>query len=187
MPTAPARRSPTPSPRPCPTCATAPGRASSSNSSRTARRRRRRRLMLARIAHELYWLGTQPRPRRVHRPRRGGGLPLRAAGHLRGRARRQLRLGRPAGDARRRRRGRRHGGPGARPAHARPRSDPDRCWPSIERAREGARTVRDVISAEMWEAINTTSLGAARRRAAGLGGAGQHLAAPRSTSRSAPR
>lgn len=30
---------------------------------------------------------------------------------------------------------------------------------SIERARAGARTVRDVISAEMWEAINTTALG----------------------------
>ena len=30
---------------------------------------------------------------------------------------------------------------------------------SVERAREGARTVRDVISADMWEAINTTSLG----------------------------
>jgi uncharacterized alpha-E superfamily protein len=30
---------------------------------------------------------------------------------------------------------------------------------SIERSREGARTVRDVISAEMWEAINTTALG----------------------------
>jgi uncharacterized alpha-E superfamily protein len=30
---------------------------------------------------------------------------------------------------------------------------------SVERAREGARTVRDVISAEMWEAINTTTLG----------------------------
>jgi uncharacterized alpha-E superfamily protein len=29
----------------------------------------------------------------------------------------------------------------------------------VERAREGARTVRDVISAEMWEAINTTALG----------------------------
>ena len=29
---------------------------------------------------------------------------------------------------------------------------------SIERAREGARTLRDVISADMWEAINTTSL-----------------------------
>ena len=28
----------------------------------------------------------------------------------------------------------------------------------IGRAREGARTVRDVISAEMWEAINTTNL-----------------------------
>lgn len=30
---------------------------------------------------------------------------------------------------------------------------------SVERAREGARTVRDVISAEMWEAINTTAMG----------------------------
>jgi uncharacterized alpha-E superfamily protein len=29
---------------------------------------------------------------------------------------------------------------------------------SIERGREGARTVRDVISADMWEAINTTTL-----------------------------
>jgi len=29
---------------------------------------------------------------------------------------------------------------------------------SVERAREGARSVRDVISADMWEAINTTSL-----------------------------
>jgi uncharacterized alpha-E superfamily protein len=56
-------------------------------------------------------------------------------------------------------------------AHERPRSpealgqltlDPDRpgsMLASIERAREGARTVRDVISAEMWEAINTTALG----------------------------
>ena len=39
--------------------------------------------------------------------------------------------------------------------------DPD--WPGsmrahIERGREGARTVRDVISTEMWEAINTTRL-----------------------------
>jgi uncharacterized alpha-E superfamily protein len=29
---------------------------------------------------------------------------------------------------------------------------------SFDRAREGARTVRDVISAEMWEVINTTTL-----------------------------
>jgi uncharacterized alpha-E superfamily protein len=33
----------------------------------------------------------------------------------------------------------------------------------ISRAREGARTVRDVFSAEMWEAINTFYLGLARR------------------------
>lgn len=35
---------------------------------------------------------------------------------------------------------------------------PDSMLASVERAREGARTVRDVISAEMWEAINTTTL-----------------------------
>jgi uncharacterized alpha-E superfamily protein len=46
---------------------------------------------------------------------------------------------------------------------------------SIERAREGARTVRDVISAEMWEAINTSALGL---RAGGQGRAGFNPAAP---------
>jgi uncharacterized alpha-E superfamily protein len=46
---------------------------------------------------------------------------------------------------------------------------------SIERAREGARTVRDVISAEMWEAINTTALGL---RGGGQGWAGFNSAAP---------
>ncbi|HTU79101.1 MAG TPA: alpha-E domain-containing protein [Solirubrobacteraceae bacterium] len=46
---------------------------------------------------------------------------------------------------------------------------------SIERAREGARTVRDVISAEMWEAINTTALGL---RGGGQGWAGFHSTAP---------
>lgn len=35
---------------------------------------------------------------------------------------------------------------------------PDSMLASVERAREGARSVRDVISAEMWEAINTTTL-----------------------------
>lgn len=35
---------------------------------------------------------------------------------------------------------------------------PDSMLASVERAREGARTVRDVISADMWEAINTTTL-----------------------------
>jgi uncharacterized alpha-E superfamily protein len=37
---------------------------------------------------------------------------------------------------------------------------------SVERAREGARTVRDVISAEMWEAINATTLSLRRDAAA---------------------
>jgi uncharacterized alpha-E superfamily protein len=46
---------------------------------------------------------------------------------------------------------------------------------SIERAREGARTVRDVISAEMWEAINTTALGL---RGGGPGWAGVRSTAP---------
>jgi uncharacterized alpha-E superfamily protein len=46
---------------------------------------------------------------------------------------------------------------------------------SIERAREGARTVRDVISAEMWEAINTTALGL---RGGGQGWAGSDGTAP---------
>ncbi|HEY3829729.1 MAG TPA: alpha-E domain-containing protein [Solirubrobacteraceae bacterium] len=40
---------------------------------------------------------------------------------------------------------------------------------SVERARAGARTVRDVISAEMWEAINTTTLTLRRDGAAGWG------------------
>jgi uncharacterized alpha-E superfamily protein len=35
----------------------------------------------------------------------------------------------------------------------------------VSRAREGARTVRDVFSAEMWEAINTLHLGLLRRDA----------------------
>jgi uncharacterized alpha-E superfamily protein len=46
---------------------------------------------------------------------------------------------------------------------------------SIERAREGARTVRDVISVEMWEAINTTALGL---RGGGQEWAGSNPAVP---------
>jgi uncharacterized alpha-E superfamily protein len=49
---------------------------------------------------------------------------------------------------------------------------------SVERGREGARTVQDVISTEMWEAINTTTL---RLRGSGEAGwpaaAGPYLAA----------
>ena len=46
---------------------------------------------------------------------------------------------------------------------------------SVERAREGARTVRDVISAEMWEAINTTTLSL---RGGGQGGWAPEPSAP---------
>ena len=43
---------------------------------------------------------------------------------------------------------------------------PDSMLACVERAREGARTVRDVISAEMWEAINATTLSLRRDAAA---------------------
>ena len=36
---------------------------------------------------------------------------------------------------------------------------PESMLASIERARDGARSVRDVISAEMWQAVNTTAMG----------------------------
>jgi uncharacterized alpha-E superfamily protein len=38
------------------------------------------------------------------------------------------------------------------------RQEPASVISCVSRAREGARTVRDVISAEMWEAVNTTHL-----------------------------
>jgi uncharacterized alpha-E superfamily protein len=38
------------------------------------------------------------------------------------------------------------------------RDEPASVISCITRAREGARTVRDVVSAEMWEAVNTTHL-----------------------------
>jgi uncharacterized alpha-E superfamily protein len=38
------------------------------------------------------------------------------------------------------------------------RDEPASVISCVSRAREGARTVRDVISAEMWEAVNTTHL-----------------------------
>ena len=38
------------------------------------------------------------------------------------------------------------------------RDEPASIIACVSRAREGARTVRDVISAEMWEAVNTTNL-----------------------------
>ena len=101
-----ARRSPTRSRRRCRTCATAPGPASSNSSSRrssSSTRRGRRGLMLARIAHELYWLGRNLA--RAEFTARAVEAVFQA--ELQGTSddpRRQLRLRRPAGDVRRRQR-----------------------------------------------------------------------------------
>ena len=114
--------------------------------------------MLARIAHELYWLGRnlaraeftaraveavfqaelQAASESVPGVSFGSGrLRAMLGDYERGGSARGEALGSLTLDSRR---------PGSMLA-------------SIERAREGARTVRDVISAEMWEAINTTALG----------------------------
>ncbi len=114
--------------------------------------------MLARIAHELYWLGRnlaraeftaraveavfqselQGAPDAMSSVSFGSGGLLKMLGVAEDEhTRRSESLGHLTLDAQR---------PGSMLA-------------SVERAREGARTVRDVISAEMWEAINTTALG----------------------------
>ncbi len=114
--------------------------------------------MLARIAHELYWLGRNlTRAEFTARVVDGvfqlelQGQPDAAQGVQLGWSELVTMLDTP--------------GPGAPVAHSgalhRLTLDPDApgsVRSSIERARDGARAVRDVISAEMWEAINTTAL-----------------------------
>ncbi len=57
------------------------------------------------------------------------------------------------------------------------RGRPNSMLASVERARDGARTVRDVISADMWQAINTTALGLGEGGQPGWGAAaGPYLA-----------
>jgi uncharacterized alpha-E superfamily protein len=131
--------------------------------------------MLARIAHELYWLGRnlaraeftaraveavfqaelQGTSESAPGVSFGSGGLLAMFGDVHDRPRSSQALGQLTLDAER---------PGSMLA-------------SIERAREGARTVRDVISAEMWEAINTTALGL---RGGGQRWAGFNSAAPAS-------
>jgi len=48
-------------------------------------------------------------------------------------------------------------------------SNPTSVLSCVEAGREGARIVRDVISAEMWEAVNTLRLGLRQRYAGALG------------------
>ena len=119
--------------------------------------------MLARIAHELFWLGRNV-ARAEHTARMLDGVfqadlqgapddPRRGAPRLGRRSWRSWARA-PDGAAVRR-------DEVAAPLTLDPRASPRRDRAS-SRAREGARTVRDVISADMWEAINTTHLGAAR-------------------------
>jgi uncharacterized alpha-E superfamily protein len=114
--------------------------------------------MLARIAHELYWLGrnlaraefTARAVEAVFQAElQGASESVPGVSFGSGRLRAML------GDYER-------GGSGRDEALGSLTLDgrrPGSMLASIERAREGARTVRDVISAEMWEAINTTALG----------------------------
>jgi uncharacterized alpha-E superfamily protein len=121
--------------------------------------------MLARIAHELYWLGrnlaraefTARAVEAVFQAELQGtsestpGISFGSGGLL-------AMFGDVNEDPTRLRNGQGLGGH----ALGQLTLDPERpgsMLASIERAREGARTVRDVISAEMWEAINTTALG----------------------------
>ena len=114
--------------------------------------------MLARIAHELYWLGrnlaraefTARAVEAVFQAELQGAAEATAsvsfgAGGL------VAMLGSVEDE-------RRTAGAGALERLALDAGHPGSMLASVERAREGARTVRDVISAEMWEAINTTTL-----------------------------
>ena len=116
--------------------------------------------MLARIAHDIYWLGRHL-VRAEHTARMLDGL---FHADLQGRAGRpglgHALLALAAHDH-----GRAASTPGRRAARrgGAARSPPaptTRCRssPASTRAREGARTLRDTISAEMWESVNTFNL-----------------------------
>ena len=121
--------------------------------------------MLARIAHELYWLGRQPR-RAPSTPRAcstASSTPTCRAAPTTPASTRlswDALLAIMGADSER--------APAdrddvVRAADARPATTRRRSLSCVARAREGARTVRDVFSAEMWEAINTFHLGLLRR------------------------
>ena len=144
--------------------------------------------MLARIAHELFWLGRNlARAEHTARDARRR-LPGEPAGPRRRSAGVAARLELDPGDH-----GRRSAGEGPirrddvlRAPDARRHASRRRSSPASPRAREGARTVRDVITAEMWESINTTDLRLGADDIDGPAGHGPLLAST-TTSRSAAR
>jgi uncharacterized alpha-E superfamily protein len=117
--------------------------------------------MLARIAHELFWLGRNT-ARAEHTARMLDGVfhsdlqgaPDDPAGVTLGWGSLLAIMGAP----------RRDGDPGpvrrdeVLGALTLDATSPASILSCMARAREGARSVRDVISAEMWEAVNTTNL-----------------------------
>lgn len=117
--------------------------------------------MLARIAHELFWLGRNL-ARAEHTARMLDGVfqaslqgrPDDPAGVTLDWSSLLAIMGAP------------QNGPVRRDEVMRAltveRDNPASVLSCVTRAREGARTARDVISAEMWEAVNTTSLELAR-------------------------
>jgi uncharacterized alpha-E superfamily protein len=114
--------------------------------------------VLARIAHELFWLGRNL-ARAEHTARMLDGIfqsslqgrPDDPAGVTLDWSSMLAIMGAPPGT-----------GPARRDEVLRALTlepeNPTSVIACIGRAREGARTVRDVISAEMWEAVNTTNL-----------------------------
>lgn len=126
-----------------------------------AARARRIDAMLARIAHELYWLGRNL-ARAEFTARAVDGV-FRAELQSPGDAGPGVTFGWSGLLAML---GGNGGGAGAAPCTREQALErltldadrPDSMLACVERAREGARTVRDVISAEMWEAINATTL-----------------------------
>ena len=114
--------------------------------------------MLARIAHELFWLGRNL-ARAEHTARMLDGVfqaslqgrPDDPAGVTLDWSSLLAIMGAPPGEAPARR-------DDVLRALTLARDNPTSVVACVGRAREGARTVRDVISAEMWEAVNTTNM-----------------------------
>ncbi|HEX4107470.1 MAG TPA: alpha-E domain-containing protein [Solirubrobacteraceae bacterium] len=123
--------------------------------------------MLARIAHELYWLGRNV-ARAEHSARMLDGIflaelqgqPDAPAGVMLSWGSLLAIMGSSSPDASRER---------MLDTLALDPDQPTSVRASVTRAREGARTVRDVISAEMWESINTFHLDFDERTALDVG------------------
>jgi uncharacterized alpha-E superfamily protein len=140
--------------------------------------------VLARIAHELFWLGRNV-ARAEHTARMIDGIfqadlqgrPDDPAGVTISWSTLLLIMGASfdGGDARDR----------ALSGLLRDPENPSSVIACVERAREGARTVRDVISAEMWEAINTFAIGFDERRTQSMVGASPYSIASYVKARSA--